>query len=50
MRYGVWTPLPHTIRPEPAMESAIADASVAGRADGADKALDRKSTRLNSSH
>ena len=25
MRYGVWTPLPHTIRPEPLMDEAIAD-------------------------
>ena len=24
MRFGVWTPLPHTIRPEPEMERAIA--------------------------
>lgn len=39
MRYGVWTPLPHTIRPEPVMEAAIADASAAGRFDGEDKAF-----------
>ena len=39
MRYGVWTPLPHAIRPEPAMEAAIADASAAGRFDGEDKAF-----------
>ena len=25
MRYGVWTPLPHTIRPEPLMDAAIAE-------------------------
>ena len=23
MRFGIWTPLPHTIRPEPRMERAI---------------------------
>jgi dimethylsulfone monooxygenase len=25
MRFGVWTPLPHTIRPEPVMDAAIAE-------------------------
>ena len=38
MKFGVWTPLPHTIRPEPGMDRAIAaiktGASLAGRADG----------------
>src|SRR6476620_10582161 len=37
MKFGVWTPLPHTIRPEPGMDRAIAaiksGASLAGRAD-----------------
>jgi hypothetical protein len=23
MRYGIWTPLPHTIRPEPRMSRAV---------------------------
>src|SRR5262249_29162221 len=35
--FGIWTPLPHTIRPEPAMERAIAQikagTSLAGRPD-----------------
>jgi FMNH2-dependent dimethyl sulfone monooxygenase len=39
MRYGVWTPLPHTIRPEPLMNQAIADSGSAGRAAGPDKAF-----------
>lgn len=39
MRFGVWTPLPHTIRPEPLMDAAIADARVRGRASGPDKAF-----------
>ena len=38
MKFGIWTPLPHTIRPEPGMDRAIAaiksGASLAGRADG----------------
>jgi dimethylsulfone monooxygenase len=38
MYFGIWTPLPHTIRPEPGMDRAIAEiksgTSLAGRADG----------------
>jgi FMNH2-dependent dimethyl sulfone monooxygenase len=39
MRYGVWTPLPHTIRPEPLMDEAIRDSSTPGFAPGPDKAF-----------
>ena len=39
MRYGVWTPLPHTIRPEPLMDQAIADSRMRGQASGPDKAF-----------
>jgi FMNH2-dependent dimethyl sulfone monooxygenase len=35
----VWTPLPHTIRPEPAMDAAMRDAATRGHADGPDKAF-----------
>lgn len=36
MKFGIWTPLPHTYRIEPAMEAAIADLTTpgAGGADG----------------
>jgi FMNH2-dependent dimethyl sulfone monooxygenase len=38
MQFGIWTPLPHTIRPEPAMDRAVAEIksapSLAGRQDG----------------
>ena len=38
MKFGIWTPLPHTIRPEPRMDHAVAEikscASLAGRNDG----------------
>src|SRR5260370_16953575 len=38
MKFGIWTPLPHTIRPEPRMDRAVAEikscASLAGRNDG----------------
>src|SRR5262245_9151404 len=38
MKFGIWTPLPHTIRPEPRMDRAIAEVksgiSLAGRTDG----------------
>ncbi len=38
MQFGLWTPLPHTIRPEPRMDAAIAavkaPAGLDGRADG----------------
>src|SRR5262245_29702906 len=39
MRYGVWTPLPHTIRPEPLMNQAIAESGTRGLAPGPDKAF-----------
>jgi len=39
MRYGVWTPLPHTIRPEPLMDAAIAESGTRGFASGPDKAF-----------
>ena len=39
MRYGVWTPLPHTIRPEPLMNQAIAESGTPGLAGGPDKAF-----------
>jgi FMNH2-dependent dimethyl sulfone monooxygenase len=39
MRYGVWTPLPHTIRPEPAMNEAMRVSGTRGPADGPDKAF-----------
>ena len=36
MQFGIWTPLPHTIRPEPGMECAISQLKTngAGRSDG----------------
>src|SRR5437868_14582422 len=38
MKFGIWTPLPHTIRPEPGMDRAIAQiksgTNLAGRTDG----------------
>jgi len=39
MQFGIWTPLPHTIRPEPRMECAVAEiksqqANLCGREDG----------------
>jgi FMNH2-dependent dimethyl sulfone monooxygenase len=40
MRLGVWTPLPHTIRPEPMMEAAVRDAKVRGAGSGGDKAFE----------
>jgi dimethylsulfone monooxygenase len=37
MKFGIWTPLPHTIRPEPRMDRAVAEiksgTSLAGRRD-----------------
>ena len=36
MRFGVWTPLPHTIRPEPRMQQAIAELSTPGSGEGLD--------------
>ena len=38
MQFGIWTPLPHTIRPEPRMDAAVAvlkqEVGFAGRDDG----------------
>jgi FMNH2-dependent dimethyl sulfone monooxygenase len=39
IRFGVWTPLPHTIRPEPEMERAITDLTTAGGPDGPDRSF-----------
>jgi FMNH2-dependent dimethyl sulfone monooxygenase len=36
MRFGIWTPLPHTIRPEPRMQDAITELSTPGSGDGPD--------------
>lgn len=38
MRLGIWTPLPHVIRAEPAMEAAVRDADAPG-STGEDRAL-----------
>jgi dimethylsulfone monooxygenase len=38
MRFGIWTPLPHTIRPEPRMERAIA--TLKGLGDDQDQSGD----------
>lgn len=40
MRFGIWAPLPHTIRAEPRMEAAVKDAKVRGAGDGEDKTLE----------
>ena len=40
MKFGIWTPLPHTIRAEPEMEQAIADTLVQGQHPGHDRALE----------
>ncbi len=40
MRYGIWTPLPHTIRPEPRMEAAIEASRTPGRGQPRDGAHD----------
>ena len=39
MKFGIWTPLPHTTAPEPRITSAIEDLSTAGQADGVDRSL-----------
>ena len=39
MRFGVWTPLPHILRPEPRMDAAIKESGTRGLADGPDKAF-----------
>jgi len=40
MKLGIWTPLPHTIRSEPAMEAAIQNAGRRGGDPNADAGLD----------
>jgi dimethylsulfone monooxygenase len=39
MKFGVWTPLPHTIRPEPRMNAAIRESGTRGLVNGPDKAF-----------
>ena len=39
MRYGIWTPLPHTVRIEPAMADAIEDLTTPGAGGGTDKSF-----------
>jgi FMNH2-dependent dimethyl sulfone monooxygenase len=39
MRYGVWTPLPHTVQPEPALDAATAQLDTHGRAGEPDLSL-----------
>jgi FMNH2-dependent dimethyl sulfone monooxygenase len=39
MKLGVWTPLPHTIRPEPAMDAAIADLRTRGQGETVDRSF-----------
>lgn len=39
MRLGIWTPLPHTIRAEPAMEEGVRQVKTRGD-DGADKSFE----------
>jgi FMNH2-dependent dimethyl sulfone monooxygenase len=39
MKFGVWTPLPHIVQPEPLMNEAIRESGVAGLANGPDKAF-----------
>ena len=39
MRYGIWTPLPHTVQPEPALDAGAAQLSTHGRASEPDLSL-----------
>lgn len=39
MRLGIWTPLPHTIRAEPAMDAAIRDLRTRGAGDTQDRSF-----------
>ena len=34
MHFGIWTPLPHTIRPEPRMERALAEIKAVPNLEG----------------
>jgi FMNH2-dependent dimethyl sulfone monooxygenase len=40
MRLGIWTPLPHTIRAEPAMDAAIRDLKTRGAGAEADRSFE----------
>ena len=40
MRFGVWTPMPHTIRPEPEMDRAIAELGTAGNEIATDRSFE----------
>jgi FMNH2-dependent dimethyl sulfone monooxygenase len=40
MKFGVWTPLPHTIRPEDAMDRAVADLRSGSPLEGPDAAFE----------
>lgn len=46
MRFGIWAPLPHTIRPEPAMEQAIANLTAPGRGGPEDASFEFASAIL----
>ncbi|MGE3247307.1 MAG: LLM class flavin-dependent oxidoreductase [Beijerinckiaceae bacterium] len=37
MQFGIWTPLPHTIRPEPEIERAVADLATPGQGLAVDR-------------
>ena len=39
LRFGVWTPLPHTTAPEPRMDAAVHELSAQGAGEGEDKSL-----------
>lgn len=39
MRYGIWTPLPHTVQPEPALDAGAEQLSTHGRAGEPDLSL-----------
>jgi FMNH2-dependent dimethyl sulfone monooxygenase len=39
VKFGVWTPLPHIVRPEPRMNAAIHESGTRGLTDGPDKAF-----------
>ena len=39
LRFGVWTPLPHTVAPEPRMTKAVAELSTQGAGEGEDTSL-----------
>jgi dimethylsulfone monooxygenase len=39
VKFGVWTPLPHILRPEPRMDEAIRESGSYGIANGPDKAF-----------